>query len=405
MSRTLDICVSAVLLAIGVAFLAHTFSGAFDTFTFGGDVGPAFAPRLFLTAWVIFAATALLQALRSGAAEPLNTNLPQLLSVAALIVALPFIFGMSTEASIALFVGIYVTSVYGGSISAILINTPGTPQSAATVLDGYPMAKSGRADLAIGWATFASLGGGLFSLIVLIIAAPVLAKVSIAFGPATIFAIIIFALTCIAWVSTGSTIKGLLAGVIGLWLTTVGSDDLTGVIRFDFDLPALRGGLHLIPVPIGLFALAEVLHRAAHYFAGKPPEMSNMGFKMPPWPEIYLRWPQFLRASSIGTFIGILPGAGATAATFVSYSESKRTSPRADQKGDGEPDALVASETANNAVTGGALIPTLPLGSPGDGGSFAEFINDHIAFGILAMTALFVSLSPLRGRPNQTRSS
>jgi len=295
--------------------------------------------------------------------------LPGIGTVAALIVALPFTFGMSTEASIALFLGIYVTSVYGGSISAILINTPGTPQSAATVLDGYPMAKSGRADLAIGWATFASLVGGVFSLIVLIIAAPVLAKLSIAFGPAAIFAIILFALTCIAWVSTGSTIKGLLAGVIGLWLTTVGSDDLTGVIRFDFDLPALRGGLHLIPVLIGLFALAEVLHRSAYYFAGKPPEMTNVGFKMPPWPEIRLRWPQFLRASTIGTFIGILPGTGATAATFVSYSEIKRTSPRADKMGEGEPDGLVASETANNAVTGGALIPTLALGIPGDGGT------------------------------------
>jgi len=271
--------------------------------------------------------------------------LPGIGTVAALIVALPFTFGMSTEASIALFLGIYVTSVYGGSISAILINTPGTPQSAATVLDGYPMAKSGRADLAIGWATFASLVGGVFSLIVLIIAAPFLAKVSIAFGPAAIFAI------------------------IGLWLTTVGSDDLTGVIRFDFDLPALRGGLHLIPVLIGLFALAEVLHRSAYYFAGKPPEMTNVGFKMPPWPEIRLRWPQFLRASTIGTFIGILPGTGATAATFVSYSEIKRTSPRAEKMGEGEPDGLVASETANNAVTGGALIPTLALGIPGDGGT------------------------------------
>ncbi|MBO6921953.1 tripartite tricarboxylate transporter permease [Boseongicola sp. H5] len=295
--------------------------------------------------------------------------LPGIGTVAALIVALPFTFGMSTEASIGLFMGIYVSSVYGGSISAILINTPGTPQSAATVLDGYPMAKAGKADLAIGWATLASLVGGVFSLIVLIVAAPILARVSIAFGPAAIFAIIVFALTCIAWVSTGSTIKGLLAGMIGLFLTTIGPDDLTGYTRFDFGQPALMGGLSLIPVLIGIFALSEVFHRAAFYFAAKAPDVTNVGFRMPPRREVLVRVPQFLRASIIGTFVGILPGTGATAATFVSYSELRRTSPRSDNFGKGEPDGLIASEASNNAVTGGALIPTLALGIPGDGGT------------------------------------
>lgn len=295
--------------------------------------------------------------------------LPGMGTVAALIVALPFTFGMSTESSIALFLGIYVTSVYGGSISAILINTPGTPQSAATVLDGYPMAQQGKADLAIGWATVASFAGGIFSLIILIFAAPSLAKVSVAFGPAAIFAIIIFSLTCIAWVSTGSTVKGLLGGAIGLWLTTIGPDDLTGLTRFTYGSDALRGGLSLIPVLIGLFALSEVFHRAAFYFSAKPAEVRNVGFRLPAWPEITLRWPQFLRASTIGTFIGILPGTGATAAAFVSYSEIKRTSPRREDMGKGEPDGLIASEASNNAVTGGALIPTLALGIPGDGGT------------------------------------
>lgn len=295
--------------------------------------------------------------------------LPGMGTVAALIVALPFTFGMSTESSIALFLGIYVTSVYGGSISAILINTPGTPQSAATVLDGYPMAQAGKADLAIGWATVASFVGGIFSLVILIFAAPSLARVSVAFGPAAIFAIIIFSLTCIAWVSTGSTVKGLLGGAIGLWLTTIGPDDLTGLTRFTYGSDALRGGLSLIPVLIGLFALSEVFHRAAYYFSAKPADVRNVGFRLPRWPEISLRWPQFLRASTIGTFIGILPGTGATAAAFVSYSEVKRTSPRRDAMGRGEPDGLIASEASNNAVTGGALIPTLALGIPGDGGT------------------------------------
>ena len=295
--------------------------------------------------------------------------LPGMGTVAALIVALPFAFGMSTESSLGLFLGIYVTSVYGGSISAILINTPGTPQSAATVLDGYPMAKAGKADLAIGWATLASFVGGLFSLAVLIAAAPALARVSVAFGPAAIFAIIVFALTCIAWVSRGSTVKGLLAGLIGLWLTTIGPDDLTGYSRYDFGLQSLMGGLSLIPVLIGLFALSEVFVRAGSYFAEKPPDVSNVGFRLPSWAEVRLRIPQFARSSLIGTFIGILPGTGATAATFVSYSELRRTSPRRDRFGQGEPDGIIASESSNNAVTGGALIPTLALGIPGDGGT------------------------------------
>lgn len=295
--------------------------------------------------------------------------LPGMGTVSALIVALPFAFGLSTEGSMAAFLGIYVTSVYGGSVSAILINTPGTPQSAATVFDGYPMAKAGNADLALGWATLASLIGGLFSLVVLIIAAPTLARVSVAFGPAAIFALVLFALTCIATVSSGNTAKGMLAGMIGLWLTTIGPDDLTGYLRFDVGIPALAGGLSLIPVLIGLFALSEVFYRAARYFESKPPDVSNVGFKLPPHAAIRIRTRQFLKSSVIGTFIGILPGTGATAATFISYSEIRRSSPRKDNFGKGEPDGIIASEASNNAVTGGALVPTLALGIPGDGGT------------------------------------
>lgn len=341
-----------------------------------------------------FASPGVLAAMIIGCAWGLLAGvLPGIGTVAALIVALPFTFGMTTEGSIALFMGIYVTSVYGGSISAILINTPGTPQSAATGLDGYPMAQSGKADLAIGWATLASLIGGLFSLIVLIVAAPALAAVSISFGPAAIFAIIVFALTCIAWVSAGSTVKGLLGATIGLWLTTIGPDGLTSLSRFDFGLPALRGGLSLIPVLIGLFALSEVFYRAAYYFAGKPPDVQNVGFRLPAWAEIRLRVPQFFRSSVIGTFIGILPGTGATAATFVSYSELRRTSPRSENFGKGEPDGLIAAEASNNAVTGGALVPTLALGIPGDGGTV-------VLLGVLTIQGLTPGFDLINNNPH-----
>ncbi|WP_422367831.1 tripartite tricarboxylate transporter permease [Pelagibius sp.] len=295
--------------------------------------------------------------------------LPGMGTVVALVVALPFTYSMGTPAAIALLLSIYCASVYGGSITAILINTPGTPQSAATVLDGYPMARSGKADLALGWATFASAFGGVFSLIVLIIAAPQLARLSVYFGPVETFALILFALTCIAWVSSGSMVKGLLAGAIGLFLASIGPDNMTGLSRFGFGIDALAGGLSLISVLIGLFALSEAFTRAAYYVQGKPPDVAGVGFRLPPWSDIRIRLRMLVQSSAIGTAIGILPGTGATAATFVSYAEAKRTSPRRENFGKGEPDGVVASEASNNAVTGGALVPTLALGIPGDGGT------------------------------------
>ncbi|MEM7023708.1 MAG: tripartite tricarboxylate transporter permease, partial [Pseudomonadota bacterium] len=168
--------------------------------------------------------------------------LPGMGTVVALIVVLPFTYSMSASAAIALLLSIYCSSVYGGSISAILLNTPGTPQSAATVLDGYPMAKAGKADLALGWATLASTFGGIFSLVILIVAAPQLARFSVRFGPVETFALILFALTCIAWVSKGSTLKGLVAGALGLFLASIGPDTMTGMSRFGFGIDALAGG-------------------------------------------------------------------------------------------------------------------------------------------------------------------
>lgn len=295
--------------------------------------------------------------------------MPGLGTVVALVVALPFTYSLPTPTAVALLLSIYGSSVYGGSVSAILINTPGTPQSAATVLDGYPLARKGKADLALGWATIASTFGGVFSLIILIVAAPQLARFSVRFGPVETFALIIFALTCIAWVSRGSTVLGILAGTIGLFLASIGPDLMTGQSRFGFGFYALTGGLSLISVLIGLFALSEAFLRASKYSAEKPPDVSGAGFAIPAWKEMKTRTRMFLQSSLIGTFIGILPGTGATAATFISYAEARRSSPRSDQFGTGEPDGIIASEAANNAVTGGALVPTLALGIPGDGGT------------------------------------
>ncbi|MGE0313163.1 MAG: tripartite tricarboxylate transporter permease [Lautropia sp.] len=292
--------------------------------------------------------------------------LPGLGSVVGITMVLPFTIAMAQLPSVALMLGVYCGSVYGGSITAVLINTPGTPASAATCFDGYPMARRGEADLAIGWVTLASLFGGVFSILILVLAAPQLAAIAVRFGPVEYFALMVFAMTCIATVSQDSLLKGLLMGMAGLFIGVVGADPVTGDLRFEFGVFALSGGIGLIPVVVGAFALAEVFHRAGATDPAPAPSAARLGYRVAPWAQWWLRRRVLLKASMIGAFIGVLPGTGAATASFISYSEVRRTSPRRDRMGHGEPDGLIASEAANNAVTGGALVPTLALGIPGD---------------------------------------
>ncbi len=314
--------------------------------------------------------------------------LPGLGTVLGLVIFLPVTFAMDSTSAIALLVAVYVTSIYGGSISAILINVPGTPQSAATVLDGYPMAQRGEASLALGWATVASFVGGIFSLIVLILVAPQLARIALEFGPIEMFALILFALTTVAWVARESILKGLLAGIIGLFLATVGPDDMTGQIRFDFDFLFLSAGFGVIPLLIGLFAISEVLYQAATLTDASMPTVKAGGFKLPSWSAWRPRLQTLVRSCAIGSFIGVLPGTGATGATFISYADAKRRSPRSENFGKGEPEGLIASESANNAVSGGALVPTLALGVPGDGGT-AVMLGALTVHGVIPGVRLF----------------
>ena len=291
--------------------------------------------------------------------------LPGLGSVVGLSICLPFTFGMDTVPSLALLLGVYCGSVYGGSISAILINSPGTPQSAATMLDGHPMAQRGEGGLALGWATVSSVLGGLISCVVLIVAAPQLARFATRFGSVEIFALILLALTCIAAVSRGSMLKGLAMGAAGLFLSLIGTDPVTGAARFTFDIQFLSAGLDLISVVIGLFALSEAFSRLAMPNTGAPP-VANARLEIPKLREWKGRVGNLLRSSTIGCLIGALPGTGAATAAFISYASAKQASPRRDNFGKGEPDGLIAAEASNNAVTGSAMIPTLALGIPGD---------------------------------------
>lgn len=291
--------------------------------------------------------------------------LPGLGSLLAITMALPLTFVLSQPASIALLLGLYCGSVYGGSISAILINTPGTPQSAATVLDGFPMAKRGDAGLALGWCTTASAFGGIFATVILAVASPLLARIGLHFGPVEYFALGLFALTCIVTVSRDNMVKGLIAGLIGLFVAVVGQDPITGYMRYDFGVFDLSAGIGLVPFLVGLFALSEVFWRAAEKPNGDGPIIRST-FRVPGLGELRHRFTMLVKSSLIGTWIGTLPGVGAASASMVSYAEAKRSSRYKDRFGTGEPDGVIASEAANNAVTSGAMVPTLSLGVPGD---------------------------------------
>lgn len=292
--------------------------------------------------------------------------LPGIGSTVAVAMILPFTLTMTQAPAILLLLAIYAGSVYGGSISAILINTPGTPQSAATCFDGFPMARRGDAGKALGWATIASVIGGLTSAVVLIFAAPQLAAFALNFGPIETFALILLGLTCIVSVSEGSLLKGLIAGFLGLFLSTVGGDPLTGEARFTFGEFQLIAGFNLLAVVIGVFALSEVLIRAAALPDNDMKLVKFSGLVLPKLSEWSGRYKGLAKSVMIGNVIGILPGTGAATAAFISYAEARRSSPRRDNFGKGEPDGLIASESANNAVTGGALVPTMALGIPGD---------------------------------------
>jgi putative tricarboxylic transport membrane protein len=278
---------------------------------------------------------------------------------------IPFTFYLDPVSSLALLIGIYQGGSFGGAISAALVGIQGTPIAAATLLDAYPMSQSGRASEAITLATVASWFGGCFGGIVLLVAAPSLASFALSFGPAERLGLALIGLTAIASLSAGSTVKGLMSGALGLMLATVGSDPFTGMNRFDFGISELTGGLTFVSLLVGLFAISEMLIQLESTTpTARVTEKIRFSTKCL-W-TLISDWGNYLRSSLIGVLVGVVPGVGGVSSAFLSYKISKDLSPDKDQYGKGAPGGVVATEAANSATTGGALLPMLSLGIPGD---------------------------------------
>ncbi len=292
---------------------------------------------------------------------------PGLTATLAIALLLPFTFGMPALEAVVLMTGIFVGGIYGGSATAIMVRVPGAPANTMTMLDGYEMLKQGKPEVALGLATAASVFGGIIGGILLILFAPQLARFSLQFQSPEIFALVVLALVAVAAVSQESLVKGLIATVMGLMISTVGID-LAGVPRYTFDTFRLYTGVPLIALVIGLFALAEILRRLEEPHT-KPKQVAWISFRrifafVPVWRQVGWKLP--FKSSLIGAVIGALPGAGAAMAAFLAYAEAKRSSPHPEKFGTGIPEGIVAPESSNNAMTGGAFIPMLAFGIPGD---------------------------------------
>lgn len=290
--------------------------------------------------------------------------IPGLTATMAVALALPFTFSMEPVSAILLLVGIYKGGMYGGSITAILIRTPGTPASACTLLDGYPMAQNGEAKKALKMSLYSSVIADIISNISLIFFAAYLAKIALNFGAPEFFWLICFSLTIIVSLSGASVLKGFLAAALGIIISLVGLDPVFGSQRLTFNDYNLMDGISFIPLLIGLFAIPEVIDFYQRKVASKV--VINANGKEVSWSEFKRSLKTIVRGSFIGVIIGAIPGSGATAAAFISYSEARRKSPNRENFGKGEIEGVAAAEAGNNGVAGATMIPLLSLGIPGD---------------------------------------
>ncbi|MEH8044476.1 tripartite tricarboxylate transporter permease [Gallibacterium anatis] len=291
-------------------------------------------------------------------------SLPGLNATTGVALILPFTITMDPISASTIMLTIYCAATFAGAITAILINTPGTSASATTCLDGYPLAQRGEAGRALGIATVSSGIGGIISVICLMIAAPLLADIAYKFSPPEYLTLTIFAISMLATVGNSSVLKNLLSGLLGILIATIGVDPLTTIDRFTFGVSALYEGINLVPMMIGIFGISELFIQISRSsITGNLVKMDKI--KLPSYSDYKRIWKTILRSTGIGTFIGILPAEGATVASIVGYNEAKRWSKRPEEFGNGSIEGIAGSEAANNAATGGSMVPSLALGIPG----------------------------------------
>lgn len=281
---------------------------------------------------------------------------------------LPLTYVMSPLQALLFLTGLYCGGTYGGSIAAILFKIPGSSEAVMTTLDGYELARKGQPGRALGFAIAASCFGGLFSTLIMLLLAPVLAGVALSFGPAEYFALCVLGMATISSIGTASPTKAAISGMFGLLMATVGVDGTTGAVRYTFGLKALLGGIPFISSMIGLFAATELLNQVSSRDFEATATVLNPGRVILPNIKEFLRlrW-TLIRGAILGTWVGILPGVGATTAAIIGYSQEVRFSKDPGKFGTGAVEGIVAPEAANNAATGGAMIPLLSLGIPGSG--------------------------------------
>ncbi|MBQ7267810.1 MAG: tripartite tricarboxylate transporter permease [Synergistaceae bacterium] len=322
--------------------------------------------------------------------------IPGMTATMAVAVFLPMTYALSLVPALYLLLGLYVGGISGGLIPAILINVPGTPSSVCTGFDGYPMARRGESERALKIGITASFFGGMISLIVLAFLTPPLAKMAIKFSAIEKFLIILFAMTVIAALSKGSMTKGVFAGFLGVLLSLCGELSMNNKMRMvpDFLKNELRSGFQLLPLLIGLFAIAQMFQEAEKGMQSNNLEegVTVEGAQKFSFSDFKGQWVNVIRSSLFGTFMGILPGVGGSAASLIAYSQAKSFSKHPELMGKGAPEGLIASESSNNGLTGGALVPLLSLGIPGDA-TTAVLIGAFLLQGI-QVGPLFIGQHP-----------
>jgi putative tricarboxylic transport membrane protein len=344
-------------------------------------------------AWQAITAAPILAAALGGVVWGiLGGALPGISPSIAMALLLPFTYSLTPLVALVLLAAVYVGAEYGGSIPAILIRTPGTNSAAATVIDGYEMQRQGKGGEALGLSLVGGTIGGLFGLILLSTLTEPLASLALVFTPPAYFALGVLGISVIASLSEGALLKGLIAGVLGMMIATVGTDPISGVSRFTFGRPELLEGIHFILIMLGIFALSELMTQAGEdrWTEGTRPDTSKARLKLP---SLATLW-RLRRAQGIGCILGAvegaIPGAGGSVAAFLSYNEAKRWSKSPELFGKGSEEGVIAPETANNVVSATALVPTLSFGIPGSN-STAILLGGFLIHGLQPGPLLFTT--------------